>query len=112
MCWGPDFEMYSLEKQENKDFFEYRFVILVVYLGATFFTVTFTLSLNIAMQVNLADLQNDEDQASKKIRLSIEVHLSGDYTNPRSPGAHFVGPWVIDSINLHRDLRTGNPIYR
>ena len=26
---------------------------------------------------------------------------------PRSPGAHIVGPWVIDSINLYRDLRTG-----
>ena len=27
--------------------------------------------------------------------------------NPRSPGTHIVGPWVIDSINLYRDLRTG-----
>ena len=27
--------------------------------------------------------------------------------NPRSPGTHIVGPWVIDSINLCRDLRTG-----
>ena len=26
---------------------------------------------------------------------------------PRSPGAHIVGPWVIDSINAYRDLRTG-----
>ena len=26
---------------------------------------------------------------------------------PRSPGTHRVGPWVIDSINLYRDLRTG-----
>ena len=28
-------------------------------------------------------------------------------TTPRSPGTHIVGPWVIDSINLYRDLRTG-----
>ena len=27
--------------------------------------------------------------------------------NPRSPGTHIVGPWVIDSINFYRDLRTG-----
>ena len=26
---------------------------------------------------------------------------------PRSPGTHIVGPWVIDSINLYKDLRTG-----
>ena len=26
---------------------------------------------------------------------------------PRSPGTHIVGPWVIDSINSYRDLRTG-----
>ena len=26
---------------------------------------------------------------------------------PRSPGIHIVGPWVIASINLYRDLRTG-----
>ena len=25
----------------------------------------------------------------------------------RSPGTHIVGPWVIDSINSYRDLRTG-----
>ena len=25
---------------------------------------------------------------------------------PRSPGTHIVGPWVIDSINSYRDLRT------
>ena len=29
------------------------------------------------------------------------------HTYPRSPGTHIVGPWVIDSINLYRDLRTG-----
>ena len=28
-------------------------------------------------KVNLADLQNDEDQASKKIRLAIEAQLGG-----------------------------------
>ena len=27
--------------------------------------------------------------------------------NPRSPGTHIGGSWVIDSINLHRDSRTG-----
>ena len=27
--------------------------------------------------------------------------------NPRSPGTHVVGPWVIDTINLYRDLRAG-----
>ena len=28
--------------------------------------------------------------------------------NPRSPGTHIVGPWVIDSKKkLYRDLRTG-----
>ena len=27
--------------------------------------------------------------------------------NPRSPGTHIVGPWVIDSINVYRDVRTG-----
>ena len=26
---------------------------------------------------------------------------------PRSPGTHIVGPWVIDSIKLYRELRTG-----
>ena len=26
---------------------------------------------------------------------------------PRSPGTQIVGPWAIDSINSHRDLRTG-----
>ena len=26
---------------------------------------------------------------------------------PRSPGAHIVGPWVMDSTNLYRDVRTG-----
>ena len=26
---------------------------------------------------------------------------------PRSPGTHIGGSWVIDSINLHRDPRTG-----
>ena len=26
---------------------------------------------------------------------------------PRSPGTHIVGLWVIDSIDLNRDLRTG-----
>ena len=26
---------------------------------------------------------------------------------PRSPGTHIPGPWVIDSISLYRDLRTG-----
>ena len=26
---------------------------------------------------------------------------------PRSPGTHIVGPWVIDSINVYKDLRTG-----
>ena len=28
-------------------------------------------------------------------------------TNPRSPGTYIVGPWVVDSTNLYRDLRTG-----
>ena len=28
-------------------------------------------------------------------------------TCPRSPGTHTVGPWVVDSTNLYRDLRTG-----
>ena len=28
-------------------------------------------------------------------------------SNPRSPGTHIVGPWVTDSIELYRDLRTG-----
>ena len=27
--------------------------------------------------------------------------------NPRSPGTHIVGPWVIDSIRVYRDLKTG-----
>ena len=27
--------------------------------------------------------------------------------NPRSPGTRIVGPWVIDSINSYRNLRTG-----
>ena len=31
--------------------------------------------------------------------------LSGPF--PRSPGTHIVGPWVIESIHLHKDLRTG-----
>ena len=26
---------------------------------------------------------------------------------PRSPGTYIVGPWVIDSIGLYRDPRTG-----
>ena len=26
---------------------------------------------------------------------------------PRSPGTYIVGPWVIDKIDLHRELRTG-----
>ena len=26
---------------------------------------------------------------------------------PRSPGTYLVGPWVIDSIGLYRDPRTG-----
>ena len=26
---------------------------------------------------------------------------------PRSPGTHIVGPWVIDSKNVYKDLRTG-----
>ena len=26
---------------------------------------------------------------------------------PRSPGTHVAGPWVTDSIELYRDLRTG-----
>ena len=30
---------------------------------------------------------------------------SGSY--PTSPGTHVVGPWVIDTKNLYRDLRTG-----
>ena len=29
------------------------------------------------------------------------------YMLPRSPGTHIVGPWVIDSLNSYRDLRTG-----
>ena len=28
------------------------------------------------------------------------------WTVPTTPGTHIVGPWVIDSINLCRDLRT------
>ena len=28
-------------------------------------------------------------------------------SNPRSPGTHTVGPWVTDSINLYRGLKTG-----
>ena len=28
-------------------------------------------------------------------------------TNPRSPGTHVVGSWVIDSISLYREPRTG-----
>ena len=32
---------------------------------------------------------------------------SSAMTTPRSPGTHIVGPWVIDSINSYRDLRTG-----
>ena len=27
--------------------------------------------------------------------------------DPRSPGTHIVGSWVIDSIGLYRDPRTG-----
>ena len=27
--------------------------------------------------------------------------------NPRSPGTHIVGSWVIDSISLYKDPRTG-----
>ena len=34
-------------------------------------------------------------------------HTNWDQTFPGSPGTHIVGPWVIDSINLYRDLRTG-----
>ena len=26
---------------------------------------------------------------------------------PGSPGTHIVGPWVIDTISLYSDLRTG-----
>ena len=29
------------------------------------------------------------------------------FKHPRSPGTHIVGPWVIGSIKLYRDLRTG-----
>ena len=32
--------------------------------------------------------------------------FSGLYFS-RSPITHIVGPWVIDSIDLNRDLRTG-----
>ena len=30
-----------------------------------------------------------------------------EWEYPRSPGTHIVGPWVTDSINLYRVLRTG-----
>ena len=33
--------------------------------------------------------------------------IQGSRRSPRSPGTHIVGPWVIDSINLYKDLRTG-----
>ena len=26
---------------------------------------------------------------------------------PRSPGTHIVGPWVINTINVYRDLGAG-----
>ena len=26
---------------------------------------------------------------------------------PRSPGTHIAGPWVVESTNLCRDLKTG-----
>ena len=42
-------------------------------------------------------------QTPKKRKASV---LSG-HACPRSPGTHVVGPWVIDSIDLYRDLRTG-----
>ena len=32
---------------------------------------------------------------------------SGLRVYPRSPGTHTVGPWVTDSIQIYRDLRTG-----
>ena len=28
-------------------------------------------------------------------------------SNPRSPGTHIVGSWVIDRISLYREQRTG-----
>ena len=39
---------------------------------------------------------------------TLQFLIGGQHEcNPRSPGTHIVGPWVIDSINLYRDLRTG-----
>ena len=37
------------------------------------------------------------------------IHLVRGYyvTYPGSPGTHIVGPWLIDSMNLYRDLRSG-----
>ena len=31
----------------------------------------------------------------------------GLFSYPRSPGTHTVGSWVVDSISLYRDPRTG-----
>ena len=33
--------------------------------------------------------------------------VAGTAYLPRSPGTHIVGPWVVDTIRLYSDLRTG-----
>ena len=45
-----------------------------------------------------------------RFRVHALCHFRGLFEGrcyPRSPATHIVGPWVIDSLNLCRDLRTG-----
>ena len=39
--------------------------------------------------------------------LYIYMYPRSIYIYPRSPDTHIVGSWVIDSISLYRDPRTG-----
>ena len=38
---------------------------------------------------------------------AVDAKIMSKHTNPRSPGTHLVGSWVIDSISVYRDPRTG-----
>ena len=56
----------------------------------------------------VVNISKQERQGFQELMASYNnINLNSKQMKPRSPGTHMVGPWVIDSINLYRDLRTG-----